>query len=191
MNTKTTNSSTATARPLTQVAQQLRACRAATAPNGGGDNWMSFPELERTFAAIADLGVPCTVLSVRVANSADLGAASADTTRSVGAQLLLVFGLEARIAPVCDGGYAVVLPGIDQLPELEPRLEHALTRAAAGGWNGDGHTLDCRVGVARYQLEGSSLEEMVSGGLAAADEMTDAGHAFVSHRHLRAGALAA
>lgn len=147
----------------------------------------SFSDLECTFKVTEDL--PKSLLVVRVENdfSEEARNASERLTRQaqITQQLSSACGRFAHVAAIGAQEYAVLLPGMDQCSELIPKLNNFLSRTTAGHLNGDGASLDCRVGVARCPMDAEDLGELIRMASKAAAELrsSDLRYQFISRRH--------
>ena len=147
----------------------------------------TFSELMRAFKAAA--GLPKSLFVVRVEN--DYSEQSQDASErlaqqaQITQQLASACGRSAHVAAIGDKEYAVLLIGIAQCSELIPRLKNLLSRTIAGHLNGDGTSLDCRVGVARSPMDSEDLTELICMASNAATELgvSDLRYQFISRRH--------
>ena len=156
-------------------------------PQQGQPSHHSFSSLKTAFETADSL--PKSLLVVRVENDhseVEKDAAARLTQQAfIAQQLQSTCGRYTHAAPIGEQEYAILLLGIEQCSELIPKIENLRSRTAAGHLNGDGASLDCRVGVARCPIDTYELNELIRMASNAATELrhSELGYQFVSRRH--------
>ena len=135
---------------------------------------MSFSSFQAVFDRNTELGLPVTVLVLKVVNYEFLRGylkSGEKLTDVVGQQLAQVFTPRAAITPLGDGEFGIQLPACEQCQDLSPLLDNALGRMEAGQWSGEGLSLSCKIGIARAPLDDHRLRNLLTLGSLAVDDL--------------------
>ena len=149
----------------------------------------AFMRLEKTYQAALAAHAPMSLTVLRVTNlGMDLAKHSPEERlalqASVMRQLSIACGVAAPVAPIGDDEFAILLVGTDSCAELVGMMRRLLSRARAGGVNGDGQALLCRAGIARAVIDHDCLGALLAMASSAAAEPIEApSFEFVGRRH--------
>ncbi len=122
----------------------------------------AFPRLRESFDEARGLGLPMSMLAIRIGNFDRLAGRPGGLRRDIVAELSRAFGGEARVAPMTDNDFAVLLLGKDQCPELVGCVNYALERLSRDALDGSGLALVCQVGIARCPLDADDFDELIT-----------------------------
>lgn len=158
-------------------------------------------DLEAEFRSTAAIGVPMSILVVRIDTWQDMAASNSRAEESAAGVLAGAFGEGCLVAELGAGEYAVLLRGVNHFPELLQILEYAQSRTRDSSGPQGGHRIqECadeplptvasfsfKTGIARCPLDDEDLRTLLYLAGKALDELhgDTPDYQFVDGRHRR------